>query len=348
MKVQKSELAQKINKLKSIVPKKTTTPVLQGILVDDGYLIANNMEIAVKMKLEGTEGERFLIPMKAMETINNLPSGEIDISSGKNIITIKTGSVKSRHQTLDPDLFPELRVPDGEEQEIVLDGMEMAAAMRNVSFAVSKTDYNAVMESMCLQAADGYLNFIGLNGKQLAWDRMNYPGNFELLIPKDAIDKLLNLDITGDVTIRHSRTGAVFIADEFEVHTRLVDGQYFQWRKMFDYTAEKINVERADLLAAATRANICAEDQPVRLNFDGGALNISIKEKTADYQEEVATDGSLERSVLIGFDPRLLIETLKAFCSETITLCLSGPKTPMVVETGGSNFKAILLPVLIR
>ena len=54
MKIQKTELAQKLNKIKSVVPKKTTQAVLQGILVKDGYLIANNMEMTVKAKIEGT------------------------------------------------------------------------------------------------------------------------------------------------------------------------------------------------------------------------------------------------------------------------------------------------------
>ena len=53
MKIQKSELAQKLSKLRSIVPKKTTQPVLQGILVKDGCLIANNLELSVKARLEG-------------------------------------------------------------------------------------------------------------------------------------------------------------------------------------------------------------------------------------------------------------------------------------------------------
>ena len=50
MKVQKAELAQKIAKIKSVVPKKASMPVLQGILVKDGYLIANNTEMTVKAK----------------------------------------------------------------------------------------------------------------------------------------------------------------------------------------------------------------------------------------------------------------------------------------------------------
>ena len=45
MKIQKTELAAKLNKIKGVVPKKTTNPALQGILVKEGYLTANNLEI---------------------------------------------------------------------------------------------------------------------------------------------------------------------------------------------------------------------------------------------------------------------------------------------------------------
>lgn len=62
MKIQKTELATKLNQIKGVVPKKTTMPILQGILVKEGYLIANNLEMTVKAKLEGTEGECFIIP----------------------------------------------------------------------------------------------------------------------------------------------------------------------------------------------------------------------------------------------------------------------------------------------
>ena len=44
MKIQKTELAAKLNQIKGVVPKKTTMPILQGILVKEGYLIANNLE----------------------------------------------------------------------------------------------------------------------------------------------------------------------------------------------------------------------------------------------------------------------------------------------------------------
>ena len=36
MKIQKTELATKLNQIKGVVPKKATMPILQGILVKEG------------------------------------------------------------------------------------------------------------------------------------------------------------------------------------------------------------------------------------------------------------------------------------------------------------------------
>ena len=107
MKIQKTDLAQKLNKIKGVVPKKTTMPVLQGVLVRDGYLIANNMEMTIKAKIEGTEGEAFIIPERAFDLINNLPDGEMEISAAAgNIITIKADKIKNKYQTMGTRAHP--------------------------------------------------------------------------------------------------------------------------------------------------------------------------------------------------------------------------------------------------
>ena len=117
MVVQKSELAQKISKLKNVVPKTPTISALQGILVQDGYLIANNMEMAVKAKLEGMEGEAFIIPMKAFDLISNLPEGEVEITAADGAITIKAEKIKNTYRTLDPDTFPMNEIGGGDETD---------------------------------------------------------------------------------------------------------------------------------------------------------------------------------------------------------------------------------------
>ena len=348
MKIQKIDLTQKLNKIKGVVPKKTTMPVLQGVLVRNGYLIANNMEMTVKAKIEGIESELFIIPERAFDLINNLPDGEIEISvAANNIITIKVDKIKNKYQTMDPAQFPEMAFQE-EGSEVTIKAGMLLESIKRVSYAVPAQGGSSVMSSMCLQASGGQLNFVGLDGHVLAWDKVEHNGEFELLIPKNTVDKLKSLGMSGDVQIRHSKTGAVFITEDFEVYTRLVEGEYFKYQTMFKELPLHTVVSRMALLDAMTRAKMCTEERcPVRFELDGSSLSLSIKDKTTDYHETVELQEDMTEILTIGFDARLVLETLKAFDCENVGLSFGGPKMPMIVESEDSDFKTIVLPVAI-
>lgn len=347
MKIQKTELAQKINKLKGVVPKESSMPSLQGILVRDGYLIANNMEMTVKAKIEGMESEPFIIPAKAFGLIGNLPDGEVEIVPGaKNTITIKAEKIKNTYQTLDPSTFPMSEIADEGGKEFTIKSAILMDCMRRVSYAIPSVSSNALMTAMCLQATGKTLNFVGLDGHVLAWDKVDYEGEFELLIPKSTVEKLLGLGLTGEVSIRHNDLAAVFITEDYEVYTRLIDGKYFKYQNMFKELPLHTIVTRAELLDAMVRAKMCTEEKsPAHFDFNGSALNISIKDSTTDYQETIGLQEALPENLTIGFNARLVLETLKAFDCESVGLQLAGPKQPMIVEADDSDFRSIVLPI---
>ena len=323
-------------------------PALQGILVRDGYLIANNMEMTIKAKIEGTEGESFIIPERAFDLINNLPDGEMEISAAAgNIITIKADKIKNKYQTLDPAQFPATASQD-EGSELRIKAEMLLESMKRVSYAVPAQNTNVVMTAMCLQATGGQLNFAGLDGHVLAWDKIDYDGEFELLIPKNTVDKMKSLGLSGEVQIRHNKTGAVFITKDFEIYTRLIEGEYFKYQTLFNELPLHTVVSRISLLDAMTRAKMCTEERcPVRFELDRGSLSLSIKDKTTDYHETIELQEDIAETLTIGFDARLVLETLKAFDCENVGLSFGGAKMPMIVEAEDSDFKTIVLPVAI-
>lgn len=349
MKIQKTELATKLNQIKGVVPKKTTMPILQGILVKEGYLIANNLEMTVKAKLEGTEGECFIIPERAFDLINNLPDGEVDISvSNGNTMTIRADKIKNKYQTMDPEPFPVADI-DGEGSEFTLKAGQLLESVKRVSYAIPQQGGNATMSTMCLQAKDGQLNFVGLDGHVLAWDKIDYDGEFELLIPKNTIDKLKTLGLTGEVRIRHSNAMAIFATDDFEICTRLVQGEYYKYQNMFKELPLHTVISRKELLDAMVRAKMCtAKKCPVKFEIAGSQLGLSIKDQTTDYHETVDLQENISEELTIGFDARLVIETLKAFDCDNVGISLQSPKMPMIIEAEDSDFKTIVLPVAIK
>ena len=349
MKIQKTELAQKLNKIKGVVPKKTTTPVLQGVLVADGYLIANSMEMTVKAKVEGAEGETFIIPERAFDLINNLPDGEVEITANdKNVVTIKADKIKNKYQTRDPLEFPVNNAQE-EGSELTIQADILLESIKRVAYAVPAQAKTQSMTAMCLHATEGQLNFVGLDGHVLAWDKVDYDGEFKLLIPKNTVDKLKSLGLSGEIQIKHNKNGAFFITEEFQVYTRLIDGDYFNYKTMFMKLSLHTVVSRMELLNAMNRAKMCTEEKrPVKFEIKDNNLNISINDNITDYSETLYLQEEMTQEITIAFDAKLVIETLKAFDCDNVGISLEGPKMPMRVEAEDSDFRAIVLPVAIK
>lgn len=349
MKIQKMELATKMNKIKGVVPKKGTKEILHNILVKDNYLIASDMAMTVKAKLEGAGQETFLIPERAFDLIDNLPNGEAEISVGQdNVMKIKADKIKNSYHTMDPLMFP--KINDLEEgEELTIDAGIILESIKRVAYAIPTQAENSIMTAMCLHAEGGQLNFVGSDAHVVAWDTVAYDGNFKLLIPKNTVDKLKSLGLSGEVQIKHNKSQAVFITKEFEIYTRLIEGEYFKYQAMFKELPIHTVVSRVALMGAMTRAKMCTEERsPVRFELQGERLNLSIKDRTTDYHETVDLQESLSEPLTIGFDAKLVLETLKAFECDNVGISFDSPKMPMIMEAEDSDFKVIVLPVVLN
>ncbi len=216
MKVQKYEIARVIDKLKSIVQKNDQFPALGGILVKDGYLIASNSEITMKVKLEASEGSYFIIPMKAFDLIKNLPDGEIDISAtDKNVVMIKIGAIKNKYQSYPPEEFNFDITEDPEADGVELNGKKIMEASVNamLSFAYS------LLAGMCgsaLEAVglDSYVGFFHTDrpGRiSLALDLME---EFRSVMADRFVLTLINKKIMKPEYFIKKENGAVIMNDE--------------------------------------------------------------------------------------------------------------------------------------
>lgn len=105
-------------------------------------------------------------------------------------------------------------------------------------------------------------------------------------------------------------------------------------------------IVKSELLDAMIRAKMCTDEKsPARFTLKGSELNIAIKDTTTDYQETINLQEEMSKELTIGFNARLVIETLKAFDCDNIAISLESAKMPMIIEAEDSDFKAMVLPV---
>lgn len=314
MKIEKNELSGKIGQLKSIVPSRTTIEALKGVLCADGYLIASDTNLTVKAKLEGIEEETepFIIPAKAFDFINSLPDGELDISIKSGNIVIKTGKIKNQFKTLDAALFAYTKSIDTEAEPAKISALKLKKAIDHVLYAVATNGNNQQMTGMFLECKGGKLNF------------------------------------EGDISIYHDENGTLFKSDGYEVYTRIIQGEYFKYEAMFKSGDIFTIINRKVLMDAINRARLCgsAEDKaPVIMNMSGDTIGITYRSVMADFHEDIPVMEPFEKDLKIAFDPRLMMDSLKAFECDTVTMELTSAKFPALIKADDSDMTALVLPV---
>lgn len=352
--VQKWELANKIKKLRAVVPKQASTPILQNILVENGKLTATNLELTVSTTLEGSRGEKMLIPAKAFGLIDQLPNGEVEIkkNAGNDRITIRAGdSIRNAFATMNPDEFPKGDIFGPGDLETSIDGENLVAALRNVLYAVPRTSAKQEMTAVCMECDGDELSFVGLNGSQVAWFTIPYRDSFKMLIPRSAAEQLISLGLEGPVQITYGKLTASFSTEEYIVQTRLIDGNYFQYRKPFALQGDRVELPRQTFLNAVKRADMCNDEsnpKPVRIDVEADNMRIYIQSSAAAYSETIPLEKDTGQKMTIGFNPALIRTTLESFPDENVQVLFLSPKAPMIITSEAHSLKGLLLPVVVR
>ncbi len=358
---EQSVLSSCIKDMKSIATTKTTREEMNGILFINGNLIASNSELCIKAKLEGATDEKFIIPAKAFDLINNLPDGKVEIipiiedrgtvdGKGNKInffsIQLSIDSIKNTFQSFDPDTFTYQDKLDMENGTMSLDYFEFKEAISKVMYAVADVQSNAIMSSLYIECLDGYLNLVGLDGHRISWNRISYDTPLSLLIPKNVIRQLLVLDMSGNLNISFDRNSAIFSSEKYEVYARITDGKYYEYKKMFTDYEYKVDVKRKDLQDALMRSMLSSPNNvPSKIIFKENKMNVSSTDRISQFQEDIGVDDSNCSDTQIAFNPKLFIEALKSFDTDSVSLKFSKPQLPLLIGSNNVELHALILPV---
>ncbi len=356
MRAQKYEIARILDRVKSVVQKNSAFPALEGVLVKDGYFIGSNMELTIQVKSEACIGDSFILPAKAFDLIKNLPDGEVEIrEDGERQILIKTDKITNRYQTYGADDFAFYKADADFDNEISLPGERLMEALGHVVYASDDRAVKAVLGGVYFEAEPGILNLVAADGHMSAWDQIETAGesDMKVIVPKSVVKKLISLGIVDDITVAYNRTSVIFRSGDCTVSSRLIDGNYLDYRRFFQQAPESVVLNRKGLLEAMNRAKLCIIDRentrhPAVFDFNGGELHVSIADSLSDYSEVIELDSILTEGMRIGFNPNIILETARVFSGDEIRLSYSNPKAPMYLTEEGSQLRALILPVALN
>ena len=345
----RNDLTEKINRIKSVANRKTPMPVVQCLYIHDGYLIASDSELTVSVKLEGTEGQSVLLPPKAFALIPAMESTEISIEQDKNFhLEISGGSIRTKIKGMDPNLFPMTAEQKTDAvNTTTLPADVLMQALKAVLWSIEEKGVNDMMRSVGIRAKDGKLNFCGINNAQMAWYHCDCEGEWNMVLPKPAAKALLQLGLQGDVQITSGNRFAEFRTEGCTLRTRLTESRYLEYTKMFRDMPCSADVDRRSFVRTLERVNLISEDvvrAPVGLKLENDVMHVEYA-GTSVYREDLTMDTVAPKPVEIWFDAKKLLALLQAYGEETIHLNLESPKMPMITSAEESSLTGLILPV---
>ena len=357
----KSSLNKAVGIVMKAVPTRTTMSILECILIDASTneikFTANDMELGIETIVEGEIIEKGKVAIDAKifsEIVRKLPDNDITIETDDNYTsTITCEKSKFNIAGKSGDDFSYLPVII-KEKSISLSQFTLKETINQTIFCTSPNDNNKMMTGELFEVKDNVLKVVGLDGHRIAIRNINLSGNADdvkVVVPGktlNEISKILSSDAESVVNIYFTNNHILFEFDNTMVVSRLIEGEYFKINQMLSSDYEtKIVINKKEFLDSIDRANLLIREgdkKPIIINITDGSLEVKVQSAIGSINEDIDINKE-GKDIMIGFNPKFLIDALRVIDDETVDIYLVNPKAPCFIRDKEENYIYLILPV---
>ena len=357
----KSNFAKGVGIVSKAVPSKTTMPILECILIDATAsmikLTANDMELGIETIIEGDIVQPGMIALDAKifsEIVRKLPDSEIVITTDDNDQTLITCE-KAKFQIAGKSGSDFAYLPYIEKNESILVlQYTLKEVIRQTIFSIADTESNKLMTGELFEVEDHILKVVSLDGHRISIRKIELKASYDhkkVVVPGKTlmeISKILSGDAESEVQIYFAENHIVFEFDQTVVVSRLIEGEYFRIEQMLSSDYEtKVHINKKELLNCIDRATLLVKEgdkRPIIIQIGDDTMELKIQSQLGSMDEEIfiTKEG---KDLLIGFNPKFLIDALRVIDDEEVTLYFMNSKAPCFIKDEKETYVYLILPV---
>ena len=359
----KSNLLNGVQIVSKAVPNKTTMSILECILLDATRgvikLMANDMELGIETVIEGDILEKGQIALDAkifLDIVRKLPDSDVTIEVDNSMKTnITCEKAKFTIPGKAGEDFAYLPVIEKDES-LTLSQFTLKEMIRQTIFSIAVNENNRLMTGELFEIKDNCLKIISLDGHRISIRKMPLKREYsdrKIVVPGKTlgeISKILSGEIDDQVNIYFTKNHILFEFDQTMVVSRLIEGEYFRIDQMLssDYDT-KVSVNKKEFLDCIDRATLLVregDNKPIVIEITDGSMELKSDSAMGSMNEEIDIEKS-GKDIVIGFNPKFLIDALKVIDDEVINMYLMNPKAPCFIRDDEENYTYLILPVNI-
>ena len=360
--VTQENLSRALSIVGRVASSRTGLPILNNVLLrTEGnrlLVAATNLEIAATYYVGAkvTKQGSLTLPARLVsEFISSLPKGTIDITSKGTSMTIASGNFSSNLTGVDATEFPEL--PTIEEKDAVaytITTEDFKQAVNQTIITASNDTSRPVLTGVYWHSVDGELYLAGTDGYRLAErNLMKSRSTIEAIVPSSSLQEALRTisDGVSEVEILFDNTQVRFRVGDAEITSRLIDGNYPDYRQLIPRESEtKVTVPTDEFTRIVKIAGLFSRDSggSITLTADKAAQKISIHSIASELGENTSSaDAKVTSDGQVTLNSRYISEALGVIDSDTIEFRFSGKLSPCVLKSTkkDSNYTHIIMPL---
>jgi len=359
---------------------KSTLTAIEGILLEANsenscVMTTFDLEKGMRITVEAQvieQGSAIVNAQKFVQTLRVMEGDFVTLTiDEKNIACIESG--KSNHKmnalpAADYPVIPRLVTEEG----FVIGQSVLKNMLSKVMYAMAANDQRPVLNGCFFKISENEIMAVSCDSFKLAKcsaktdiENKNDDGSslkFSFIIPTKTVNELFKLlkdDERETVRIYLTRKTIVFNIGQLTFFSRLIDGQYIDYDRII-LTGHKIfaTVNRETLIAALERAALVTEEKVagsvrshVKLLFEEDLLKISAISTLGSTYDEMDVQHEGE-DILIAFNNRFLIDSLRASDEDTLRISLTSALTSINIEPAQAKEDTtelfMLLPVRMK
>ncbi|MCI6043921.1 DNA polymerase III subunit beta [bacterium] len=357
----KNELLKSVNISLKAVPSKTTMPILECILIDASAseikFTTNDMELGIETKVKGIIEEKGIIALDAKifsDIIRKLPDNDVVIQTDANLnTTITCEKAKFTIPGKEGDDFAYLPVIEKNEG-IELSQFTLKEVIRQTIFSIAANENNKLMTGELFEIKNNILKVVSLDGHRIAIRKIELKESYsdkKVVVPGktlNEISKILSGEVEDLVRIFFTDNHIVFEFDDTIVVSRLIEGEYFRIDQMLSSDYEtKVCINKREFLDCIDRATLFVKEsdkKPIIINIEDESMQLSINSQIGSMKEDIDIEKE-GKDIMIGFNPKFLIDALKVIDDEQISIFLVNPKAPCFIKDEKESYIYLILPV---
>lgn len=315
------------------------------------------MELGIETQVKGIVEERGIVALDAKifaDIIRKLPDNDVIISTDERLnTTIVCEKAKFTIPGKDGEDFSYLPVIEKNDC-ITISQFTLKEVIRQTIFSIAANENNKLMTGELFEIKNNIMKVISLDGHRIAIRKITLKDSYsdkKVIVPGKTlseISRILSGETEDMVDIFFAENHIVFEFDDTVVVSRLIEGEYFRIDQMLSSDYEtKIHVNKREFLDCIDRASLLVKEgdkKPIIIDISDGSMQLTIHSQIGSMDEDVDIEKE-GKDILIGFNPRFLMDALRVIDDEEITIYLVNPKAPCFIKDEEENYIYLILPV---